>query len=276
MNFDISIDIGPIPTHGLSKDVFPSLAAAVASVTHIAHRQWRAYASGAPLPDGSTIGSRSGTYLRSIQQRMLSDFSGEVFSDSPYAGVIEQGTPARDMKRMLYTSMKVRVSKTGKRYLIIPFRWGTPGTNNRSGNVMSAELGAAARQLAPSRVTGQGRRVSGTGAYDIHTRKLITVRQRRYRWGGRLDEQAMRAHDVVGRELRHAAGMVKFQSATRAGSRDTQYLTFRVMTEDSTGWLAPARPGKRPARSTAKNIQPIAKKAFAAAIEADIAAILSG
>ena len=47
---------------------------------------------------------------------------------SKIAVYLEKGTEPYDLKKMLYTSAKVRVSKDGKRYLIIPFRHGVPGT----------------------------------------------------------------------------------------------------------------------------------------------------
>jgi hypothetical protein len=139
---------------------FPTLAFAVRSIGEAAHRQWVAYASGLPLPDGKVINPRTGEYARSIQLRQTGPFSAEVYTDLPYARGIEEGTPARDMKRMLNSSLKVRVTAKGKRYLIIPFRWNTP--NSVLGRAMPQPLHAwwQSSAAAPSRTYPKSFRIS--------------------------------------------------------------------------------------------------------------------
>ena len=263
---NISIDLGHLipPDAGIDK-TFPHLAFAVRKITERGAGIWQSYASGAPLPNGETIHSRSGRYLRSIQQKSTGEFSGEVFSDLPYAKGLESGFPARDMKKMLDSSMKVRISKKGKRYLIIPFRHGTPGSNFRS--VMPVEVHDIWRGMKSSHVTGRRHEVSQTGAISIKRRSPVVVGRRTYRWGDRLKSEQMLAAGVTGRKLRNMEGMVNFK--TQDGGHSS-YMTFRVMVEGSSGWLAKARAGYYPAKTTADQIRPEAEKTFREAVERDV------
>lgn len=173
-------------------------------------------------------------YAQSITVTPTGRFSVEVSTPLDIAEKIETGQPARDLKRMLRTSLKVRTSQQGKRYLIIPFRHNVPGRNGGSGAApqMPRMIYRQAKQLAPSRITGMGRRVSGTGAYDIATHRPITVAARKYAWGGALDASAGSRY----------AGMRRFDTSS-GKAKSSAYLTFRVMSEDSSGWIVPAKPG---------------------------------
>jgi hypothetical protein len=70
-------------------------------------------------------------------------------------------------------------------------------------------------------------------------------------------------------QTRHAsdptAGMVRMQ--TNGGSR---YLTFRVMSENSTGWIIPAKPGSYIAKHVADSLQRSAEVDMPAAISRDL------
>lgn len=123
----IQIDLPALP----DKPLFPHLAFAVQQVASKIYRQWLGYAQGEPLPTGK-ITPRSGAYLKSIALTQKNDLLWEVASNAPYAGAIEYGTAAYDMKQALLTSAKVRRTSKGKRYLIIPFRHGT-GTGSGKG-----------------------------------------------------------------------------------------------------------------------------------------------
>jgi hypothetical protein len=178
---------------------------------------------------------------------------------------------------MLDSSMKVRRTKDGRRYLIIPFRWGT-GTGSGAGvsfgrQTMPADVHAAAKHIDPSRIIGHGWRPSGTGAWSVRSRAPAMVRQRAFAWGGRLTAEAIRAANGNDQHVRRMAGMVKMQHPTRRGSRDTQYMTFRVMIEGGKGWLAPAQPGRYPARAVADEIGRIAPAILQRALAHDLQAV---
>lgn len=274
MDFRIAIELDIPPDAPVDKSVFPKLAEAFDALVNAAHEKWVEYAHGKPLPSGLVIHPRSGSYARSITVNRLSDFGAEVYSAIPYASAIEAGSPARDLHDLLQTSRKTRVTKDGKRYLIIPFRWGTPGTasNPRVGfhdNVMPAEVHK--RWLSgsygeSSRIIGHGVRISGSGH---------TVRQRIYSWGGRVAQSDLDAlgigTDFKGKTYKShpMAGMVQMRRGG-TGAKHTQYLTFRTMSEGSPGWLVPAIEGRWPARTVAEQIQPVAERVLKEAVAADL------
>ena len=283
--FSIAVELAHLIPDGVpvTADMFPSLSRAVRSLAEQAHEQWVSYAMGTPMPSGLIIQNRTGEYARSILLHQTGPFSAEVSTTLPYAESIEHGMPARDLKKILDTSNKVRVSqKTGKRYLLIPFRWNTP--NSVLGRAMPQPVynwwQAEGRER--SLITGTYQRVTGAGPegrnahrYDIHTRKLITTPGRTYTWGSRLGKADLDALGVVGKHATHMVGMVAFRDPTaKKGSKDGKYLSFRTMVEGSPGWKSPAVPGKWPARTVTEIVQPLATKAFEQAMQEDIARLL--
>jgi hypothetical protein len=271
-SFSVALEI---PSFALSKDAFPVLASAVDHVTESIKEEWQGYARGQPLPSGQVINSRTGAYLRSIMSRSIGDFSGEVYSELPYAQAIEEGSPAWDMKKILDSSYKVRTTKNGKRYLIIPFRWGVPDT--LQGNTMPTVVHNwwKGPDRKRSSVAGTYQRQSGAEAYDIKTRQRVMVPGWRYNWGDRLRKADLAAMGVTGKPSQHMAGMVNFRTpGAKGGASNSQYLTFRVMMEGSKGWIAKARPGLFPAKTAGENHQAVAEQIFKAAVEQDINGIL--
>jgi hypothetical protein len=167
-----------------------------------------------------------------------------VAADYKKADEIEEGTPARDLKRMLQTSNKTRQGKNGK-YLIIPMRANTPG-QTATGPAMSEAVYAIARQLQVSRVTGMGSRISATGHQ---------VAQASYAWGGRLAD--WHGQGISAQERSRMAGMARFDTST-GKSNSSAFLTFRVMSENSNGWLIPAKPGLHIVRDVAAEVERMA------------------
>lgn len=200
-------------------------------------------------------------YVKSIQWRYTTHVSAVVETTLKLADEIENGRPAKDLKTMLGTSPKVRQGKNG-RYLIIPFRHNTTG-NTAHAPAMPPNVMRAARRLMPSKVTGMGTRESGTGAFDIKTKKRLMVPQASYSWGGSLPAglaPTMRPHhktDIY-------AGM-KRMSTSSGGKQSSAYLTFRVMSEHSTGWIVRAKPGLRIAQRVARDVQKAVEDGIATA-----------
>lgn len=256
----------------ITADVFQNLAAAVRHVTLLAHQEWSEYALGKQLPNGMVIRNRTGQYAQSLMMRETGPFSGEVFSALHYAKYIEEGSPAHDMKKMLDSSVKVRLTKDGRRYLIIPIRHDKYNTPD---DVMSWWS-----NKRTSSVIGTFKRLSGTGAYNIQTRKLVTVPGWRYSWGDRLNKNDLAGLGIAGATAKRLQGMVKMVNpggAAGGGAKKgshSQLMTFRVMVEGSKGWMAKATPGKYPARTVSESIKPLAEDLFRAAVEADVKALL--
>jgi hypothetical protein len=202
-------------------------------------------------------------YAQSITYRMESDTKATVSTDYRLARQIEEGRPARDLKDMLNTSLKVRISKKGRRYLIIPFRHNTPG-NTAHAPAMPEHVFTAAKALQHSRILGMGTRLSGTGAFNPKTRKALTVPQANYAWGGRLPA-GMMGPNAKGKTDRYA-GMVRMLDTSTAGKKKSVYLTFRIMAEGQSGWVVPAKPGLHLVRTVVQAMIPVAKQEFANAV----------
>jgi hypothetical protein len=264
--FSVAVDlsdlfrVGAIVRHGL----FSNLAQAVENVALTGVERWQRAVHAAPLWQGERD-----AYMASIRAEQTGPLSWEVISDYRYVEDIETGRPARDLKEMLGYSLKVRVSKAGRRYLVIPMRQNSPG-NPALAKPMPANIYAAARTLSASQITGHGTRLSGTGAFDVKTKKPARVRARRYLWGGRLPEG-------MAPKLRsnHAtdpyAGMVRFKTDSASGHRYSQFISFRTMVEGSPNWIVPAKPGLWLARHVADSLQRTAGTDFGTAIQQDIA-----
>ena len=201
-------------------------------------------------------------YIESIAWDTTSDFSAVVWTDYKHAAEIETGRPARDLKKMLDTSPKVRSGKSG-RYLVIPFRHNVPSKAGPSSYApqMPRSVYLQAKRLSPSSGTDAGERVSGTGAYNVQTRKFLTVPQKKYNWGQRL-VSGMAPKLKASHSSDPYAGMVRMDESV-GKQRRSAYLTFRVMTEKQHGkWIVPAQPGRYIAKKVAEEVQ--AKVAAAA------------
>jgi hypothetical protein len=188
-------------------------------------------------------------YAASVKLEINADgYSARIYSDDPMATPIETGIPARDMKGVLDTSLKVRTAMGGKhagqRYLIIPFRHNTPGNDALAG-AMPAAIYARAKTLAKSTVTGQISMRAGIQYSNIRTKGQQMVMRNTYKWGGRLD-----GPDIAKR----FKGMVRFNTSS-GDQKSSSYLTFRVMGEWSTGWIIPAQPGRYIVKAVSEQAQ---------------------
>lgn len=265
-NYSISFDMGS--QFDLKSEIYgqvtPLLSQAVKAIAQQTASDWQQAVYKAKLWQGE-----KDKYAQSISWSMTGQFSAVVEATYQYAEDIESGRPARDLKTMLSYSMKVRQSKSGTRYLSIPFRHNTPG-NDALGKAMPDNVFAMAKDMTPSVITGIQSRKSGTGAFNIHTKAHFMVPQNVYKWGDRLPSGL--AQKI--KPQHHSdpyAGMVKFNTTTPGGAKSSTYLTFRTMSEKSSGWIVPAQPGQKIAEGVRDAMQPKAENAFSKAISMTLA-----
>lgn len=235
---------------GINAKVIPLVNQAVHGIAQATAANWKTAVLRAKLWSGE-----KDAYAETITYRMTGDFSAMVESDYKHAAEIENGRPPRDLKKMLDTSLKVRLSKDGNRYLIIPFRHNTPG-KNATAQAMPKDVFKQAKQLSMSTIIGHTQRPSGTGAWSLKTKAPVMVPQRQYTWGDRL-----MGADVA----RKYQGMVRMNTAT-GGKKSSAYMTFRVLSEKSKGWIIPAQPGQYIAKGVAENMQPLAVSVISEAV----------
>ena len=281
LNYKITFSLGnklDLVT-AINKQVMPLLHQAVKAVAQQTAINWQKAVYGAKLWQGE-----KDKYAASINWSMTGDWSAVVETDYDLASQIETGRPARDLKAMLDTSMKVRRSKGGSRFLIIPFRHNTPGSGS---SAMPTHIYDLAKSMAPSSVTGRNNRVSGQVSGNLKQRweavaasrnkrgagtgpTKYLVNQSTYDWGGRLPAGLSQKVKPEHKTDIHA-GMVRMDTSTPGGAKSSAYLTFRVMSDKSQGWIVPAQPGQYLAKQVADEMQPKATLAFKMAIQATLA-----
>lgn len=253
--------------------VFPNTLRALSALAEAAQRRWIAYASGAlALPSGQRLHRRTGQYAESIQIRVENPHGGVryvIYSDDPKAGALEWGTPAWDMRRVLRTSHKARRAADGHLYLIIPFRWGTPGT---------LVLGAYAGREMPEPVHTWWLAPDRQSSYVVGERyepsvhdPQVSVRRLVYLWGDRLTprdlaELGIDPESQLGRRL---AGMVRMRAEDP--SLLSAYVTFRTLSERSKGgWIHPGTPAYGVGKAVYDWLQSIYPRFIEQALQADV------
>lgn len=271
-------------SQGIKANVMPLVRQAVKAVAQQTAADWQEAVYQARLWSGERD-----AYAQSIKWEMTGDFSAMVSTDYKHAADIETGHPQRDLKKMLDTSLKVRRTESGKRFLVIPMRHNTPG-NSAHAKAMPGSVYALAKAMTPSRVIATGQRPSGevthlspkTGMQpsanqtpylsNPKTKQALTVNRNQYAWGGRLTAAMLKEAGMDKADAKRYAGMVKMNTSTPGGkSKSSSYMTFRIMMEGQTGkWIIPAQPGQYLARGVVQAMQPKAEKAFAAAIQKTI------
>lgn len=272
LSFNISFDLGSKLdiTAMVNKQVMPLLHQAVNAVGQQVAINWKTEVMQAKLWSGE-----KDAYVQSISWKMTGDFSGVAEATYKHASQIENGRPPRDLKKMLDTSSKVRRTKTGKRFLVIPMRHNVKKLEN-------AGLYDAAKSLEASTVTGRGKRASGEVTYlspktgmrpapksqqsrylsDISTKKSVMVPRNHYAWGQRLAKADAGGH-------KWAEGIYRFNTSAGKG-KSSSYISFRIMMEGSSGWVIPAKPGLGIAKKVAQDMQPKAVAVFGEAVKRTI------
>lgn len=285
INYKITLSAGAMmeASAGINAQILPLMGQAVRAIAQQAQSDWMKGVHGAKLWSGE-----KDAYAKSIKVTHTGDFSAVIEADYKYADEIENGRPSRDLKKMLDTSMKVRLTTKGKRFLVIPMRHNTSG-NNALAPAVPASVQGLAKSMTPSRITKTTQRPSGevtnlsptTGMHaagkqkqflsNPKTQSAAMVTRNHYAWGGRLTAGMIKGAGGSAQEAKRYAGMVKMDTSTPGGAKSSNMMTFRVMMEGSKGWVIPAKPGLFLARKVAQELQPKAAAAFAEAIKRTIA-----
>jgi len=273
-DFQITVDMGKLLELPASsgKIIFANLSKSVADVARYGHAGWSKLVQQAPLWQGEKA-----AYLQSLQWKMTGDYSAEIWSDYRHAYEIDNGRPPYDLKKMLNTSTKVRRTKDGRRFLVIPMRH---NVDSMPSAVYSAAKGLDASTVVRDtfRPAGQVVNLSPTTGMtparrqprfmsDTGTKKTLMVASKVYNWGDRLHLTDKRMSKATKRLY---AGMVRFDTTAGGKVPSSSYLTFRIMMEGSKGWIVKARPGLHLAKKLTDSLRPMAEAEFSAAMQIDI------
>lgn len=243
----------------INEEVMPRVHEAIGAVAETAKARWQK----AIMHARGVWSVEKIQYANSIQWQYTGALQASVSTTYKYASQIENGRPARDLKAMLNTSKKVRISHSkkhaGQKYLIIPFRHNTPGSEAHA-PAMAAHIYKQAAGLAPSRIIGKTTRPSGQNP-KTH------VNQNIYQWGGRLPA-GLAPKLKPSHKTDIYAGMHRFDTSS-GKQKSSAYVTFRIMGQWSAGWIVPAKPGLHLAKTVANNLKPVAEKVIWQAVITD-------
>ena len=261
MSSDIFVHISAplIERELMNAEVMPRVQEAIGAIAEVARAKWQS----AIMDARGVWFVEKQQYVKSIKWEYTAPLRARVWTDYKYAQQIETGRPQRDLKAMLNTSLKVRVSHSkkhnGQKYLIIPFRHNTPG-NDAHAPAMPESIYQMAAKLRPSRVIGQLTRPSGQKAG-------VSVNQNVYLWGGMLPA-GLAPKLKPSHKTDPYAGMYRF-STSSGKQKSSSYMTFRVMGQWSSGWIVPAKPGLFLAKKVSDSLRPQAEKVIWQAVIKD-------
>lgn len=280
IKYSITFDLGSSMdiASSINAKVMPALSQAVNALGQATRNNWIEAVQRAKLSPYD-----KDNYAQSISWNFQpGSMSGYVEATYKFAEEIETGRPARDLKRMLSTSLKVRRTEKGTRFLVIPFRHGGAGTN---ANPMPAGINKMASQLSKSNVTGAGLRPVGEVTRlsphsgmspsakqtpflsNPKTKQHSQTAKMTYAWGDRLSKAALLQGGASKEDAKRYAGLVRMNTSTPGGAKSSAYMTFRVMSENSKGWIIPAQPGLFLAKKVSDDMKPKADAVFAEAVK---------
>jgi hypothetical protein len=236
-----------------SEGELPNTVAAMRDVAHGIAAKWRQFAEGGELKGVKPLPRPNGRYALGVKVERHGPFDYEIYNASKAAQQIEEGSPELDMKKTHPYGPRSRVSKKGVPYLIIPFRWGTPGDerNPRVGfrNVMPDQVYNIVKKFNKMRTLVEA---------DDSSRQ--TMNAHRVMPDGRAGEDGYPHAEMVGRaqynkgydrlsgmdfagtvqEKTRMNGMVRSTDST-GKDRSGGYFTFRVISAASRqgSWIRP-------------------------------------
>jgi hypothetical protein len=245
---------------GLVPGDFTSFAAGMEATAEDAEAKYRGYLTGHPIPGKGALKRPTGGLARGVYRRQDALLQWALGNASDHAKAVEEGAPERDMKKSLATAPRARKAKDGSLYLIIPFRHGVSTASRLA--PMPKAVHAMAVQMAHSRVVSQKTRVSATGH---------TVPAWIYEWNGRLTKQQLQDAGMDDATVKRYQGLVRMGKP-----KQTTYMTFRVMSQKSKGWIRPAQPGLAPLQTAIDVAWTTNKPALEEALQADLESLLLG
>lgn len=172
-------------------------------------------------------------YLRALKFENLGEGTFLIYLDGSRAQTLEDGHESYSIKDALLKSDKivqvgsrsglpwVRTSKANKKYAAVPFEH-----HPFSGHKASGNLGEDIKKLLVRNRAGKDQPITkifkDLGDKPIHG-KVATV--------GKVEDQP------------NLSGLTKYQFVHDSGKVSSIYMTYRMVSEDSTGWQHPGSDG---------------------------------
>jgi hypothetical protein len=94
------------------------------------------------------LNSSKDEYLRNIKTEIAASHYGWVELTGAFPNSVEKGMNAFDMKAGMLRSSKAKIAEDGSKYIDVPFKHGTPGSNvNKFASVMPQDVYDVAKNL---------------------------------------------------------------------------------------------------------------------------------
>lgn len=255
--------------------LFPTGAAVTKIAAHSISEQWKDYAAGAPLPNGQKIKQPRAEYAKSIKVKENGPFDYTIYSDDDKtANFYENGMSSYDMKETHPYGPKSRVAKRkipkrfggGYRYVpyvIVPFRWATPGAGAHMGakNVIPQQL--YSRILSSMRKGGfkrtmtlDSKKLEPNYFGDMVERAMYASEDGIGDWGSQVGRGML--SDIDGLDYSKSDGTPYVSGLSAMNNKgQTNYMTFRVISADSPSgsWIHPGVKGRHVAQQTADKME---------------------
>lgn len=172
-------------------------------------------------------------YVKNIRVIDSGRLTGTVmldYSKDKLIKMLEEGASPFDIKQGLMNSSKVKVGKNGKRYITVPFRWGTPGAVGDAdvfSGVMPTEVYNAVRSMSQTiPVRGGGSRTPGLNTSTLSNPFLAAPLQRRA-----ISDSAGK---VLFNEYKHKTSLYSGITQQKDGATgQNRYFSFRRVSTNS-------------------------------------------
>lgn len=233
--FDSNLEAVGLLAQVLGPKDFPNFLQVGEGISVHAENLYREYLRGKVTPAGKCVQRPSRATSRGVTRAEAGLLLWTIANDSPVAKALEEGTPERDMKLMLPASKRARRSKDGFLYLIIPFRHGTPGARGMDA-MPRAVYDRVVKFKFSKNVGAPADRLSATG---------WRVPRFFYSWQDKLSPKTLQAMGLDDAAVKKYSGMHRMEGGN---GQSSGYLTFRVLSQKSKGWVRPATPGLEPLR----------------------------
>lgn len=212
--------------------------------------------------------STSRDYVFGIQKPDVGPSKAVITLLGVLPNLVEQGFAGGDMRKYMLSGPRARIAKAGHRYLIVPFRHGTPGTGGRNvGRPMPPEVYAGARKLGAT-VSRPGEAVGGRPGRTVRYGERLGPSSAGLKAAGRRilesKERPWHATSIY-------TGMIREEKQFAKATQTTGYMSFRVLSEKTKRadehWLHPGIRPRRFAANTARYVARITKDIVAASVK---------
>ena len=252
LNRVVDTVVDALPGRGDIKKVLQALGAS-------ARQEWITLASDEFL-------STSRDYIQGISDPEVGTSSVTIQLLGTLPNMLEQGWPKTDMRTTVLKSPHVRTSKAGDKYMVIPFRHGTPGTTGRNvGPAMPRAIHNVARGLAPTTrnpgggTTPKGEQLSDKIKMSKRAQKILSTKAKPWHSGSIYT-------GMIRKMGQGATGKAKGAAPTQ----QPQYQTFRTISDnpktDPRSWIHPGIRARKLASKVQDHIQQVANQVVQDAI----------